>query len=328
MLAVPLLRATLLPGSSPLEAALRRPGALLLPGDGLLPRTLRSLLLPGLLGSLCLLLRLLNPLLLRLLGPLLLLRLLGLLLPLLRLLGLLPLLRLLGPLLLLRLLSPLLLRLLLLGLLGALSLLLLLLLLLRLLSPLLLLRLLGLSLSALFLRGGCSLLSLTLLRFRFSLLILLLVLLRVRWNNRPEKQTQGSGTSNANELHCNLPPLNLLLGVHADDQSALTMRQRFRCLRLGLGLVHGPIRVVGGRVERIQLEWRRLRSVDHVMEGARRNHDRLPVSHLVLLLLVDDEFRLPLLDAEELVDVRVHFVPDVFSRFEAHHHKLGVLASV
>ena len=173
MLAVPLLSTTLLPRTVPLKAALLCPSPLLLPRDCLLPSTLRWRLLPGLLGTLCLLhrlrtllLRLLSPLLLRLslrlLGPLLLKRLGWLLL--LRLLGLLLLLRLLGLLPLLRLLSPLLLRLLF--------------------HPPLLL---------------CgprrSLLSLTLLCFGLSLFVLLLlVLLRVRGNNRPQKQTQGSST--------------------------------------------------------------------------------------------------------------------------------------
>jgi hypothetical protein len=218
----------------------------------------------------------------------------------------------------------LLLRLLLLGLLGALSLLLLL----RLLGPLLL-RLLGLSLGALSLRGGRGLRSLTLLCIGLSLFVLLLlVLLRVRWDNHPEEQTQDSGTSNANELHCNHPPLNILLGVHADDQSALTVLHCLRGLRLGLGLVYSALRVIGRGVESIQLERRRLRSIDHVMEGARRNHDRLSVSHLVLLLLVEDESRLPLFDSEELVDVRVHLVANVLSRFQAHHHQLGVLSGV
>jgi len=68
MLAVPLLSTPLLPCTIPLKAALPCPSPLLLPCDCLLPRTLRRLLLPGLLGTLCLLL----PLLLRLLGPLLL----------------------------------------------------------------------------------------------------------------------------------------------------------------------------------------------------------------------------------------------------------------
>jgi hypothetical protein len=225
MLAVPLLRTTLLPRTIPLEAALRRPSPLLLPRDCLLPRTLRLLLLPGLLGTLCLLLLRLDPLLLlRLLGTLLRLRLLGplrLLSPL-RLLGLLPLLGLLG----------------LLPLLG-------------LLDPLLLLRLLS---SLLLLCGWrCSLLSLTVLRFGLPPLIILLVLLRVRWGQGSKKQKQGSGTCNSNELHGNHPPLNSLLGMQADDQSALTMFQRLCGLRLGPGLVHRPIRVVGRRVDRVQL---------------------------------------------------------------------------
>jgi hypothetical protein len=47
----------------------------------------------------------------------------------------------------------------------------------------------------------------------------------------------------------------------------------------------------------------------------------------VFFLLVEDEFGFALLDAKELVDVRVLFVTDLFARPQAHHHKLGVLAS-
>jgi hypothetical protein len=169
---------------------------------------------------------------LRLLGPLLLL------LFLLRLLGsllLLLLLRLLGPLLLLllRLLGPLLLLLFLLRLLGSL------LLLLRLLGPLLRLLLLLLLL----LRWP------TLLPLRLAFL---LIALRVRRVNRPEEHKQGSSTDNSNKLHANRPPLTSLLGMHADGQCALTMFRRLGCFRLGLGLVHRPIRVVGRSIERIQ----------------------------------------------------------------------------
>ena len=227
MVACPVLRTTLLPGSVPLPGALRCPCLLLLPRDGLLLGTLGVLLLLRLLGSL--LLWLLN-------GPcLLLLRLLLLRLSALRLLLLrLLLLRLLGPLL-LRLWSGfclLLLRLLLLRL-SALRLLLLRLLLLRLglwsgfclllrrlllrrLSALCLLRrrlLGGLGPLSLRLLGGLRVLLLRLLLLlcrrslllfrRLALVFLLVASLRVRRDHRPEKQKQGSGTNSSNELHSN-----------------------------------------------------------------------------------------------------------------------------
>src|ERR1035437_8919214 len=73
MIAFPPLSATLLPCTVPLPGALLLPSPLLLPRGCLLPRTLRLLLLPDLLGGLCLLLLrprllslLLDPLLLRL----------------------------------------------------------------------------------------------------------------------------------------------------------------------------------------------------------------------------------------------------------------------
>jgi hypothetical protein len=64
------------------------------------------------------------------------------------------------------------------------------------------------------------------------------------------------------------------------------------------------------------------------MVGPRRNHDRIPVSHLALLPLVEYEQGLALFDAEELVDVRVHFVADFFPRSQAHHYELDVLCGV
>ena len=62
------------------------------------------------------------------------------------------------------------------------------------------------------------------------------------------------------------------------------------------------------------------------MVRACRNHDCISVSHQPLLLLVKDEFGLPLFDPEELVDVLVHLVTDFFPWFQAHHYKLGVLS--
>jgi hypothetical protein len=44
----------------------------------------------------------------------------------------------------------------------------------------------------------------------------------------------------------------------------------------------------------------------------------------MFFLLVQDEFRLPLFDAEELVDMRVHLVTNVFAWPQAHHNKLRV----
>jgi len=62
------------------------------------------------------------------------------------------------------------------------------------------------------------------------------------------------------------------------------------------------------------------------MPGPRRHHDRISVAHQVLLRFVKKESRLALLDAEKLVDIRVHLVTDVFARAEAHHDQLGVRA--
>jgi hypothetical protein len=268
MIAVPVLRPILLKRTVPLPGAMLCPSPLLLPRHRLLLCALRLLLLPGLLGTLCL--RLLRPLPLRLgrLRVLLWLRLLGALLLLwllltrllrplllrLRRLRVLLLLRLLGALLLWlllpRLLGPLLLRLgrlrvLLLRLLGAL---LLWLLLPRLLGPLLLrLR----RLRVLLLLRLLGALLLRLLSRSCVLLLRLLVLLlsarqsRVRRDNRPDKQKQGGGARCSNQLHSDGPPLRPPLSVHADDQRGLPVCQGFRFLRFRLGLLHRPLRVVG-----------------------------------------------------------------------------------
>jgi hypothetical protein len=314
-----------------------------LPRHCLLARTLRLLLL-GLLGTLLRrLLRLLNPrlllrfLLLGLLGPRLLLRsrLLGLLGPLLLLRSRLLLLGLLGPRLLLRrsrllrLLGPLLLlRSRLLRLLG--PLLWLRSRLLSLLSPLLLLRslLLGLLGPLLWLRSRLLLLCgwpCCLLPCRLALFLLLFVL-RIRRDDRRKEQDQGGCTCSSIESHCYHPPLKVAIGCARRRPVRLLMFRRLGCLGLGLGLVHRSVRVVGRRVKRVQLQRHCLRCIDHVVVRACRNHDRISVSHLALLLLVEDEFGVSLFDPEELVDVRVHLVADFLPRPQTHQHKLGVLS--
>jgi hypothetical protein len=50
------------------------------------------------------------------------------------------------------------------------------------------------------------------------------------------------------------------------------------------------------------------------------------VANQALFLLVKNEFGLTLLDAEELVDFRMHFVANFFARLQAHHPELGVLS--
>jgi len=205
MIAVPVLRPILLKRTVPLPGAMLCPSPLLLPRHRLLLCALRLLLLPGLLGTLCL--RLLRPLPLRLgrLRVLLWLRLLGALLLL--------------WLLLTRLLGPLLLRL------GRLR-------------VLLLLRLLGTLLLRLLSRS-CVLL------LRLLVLLLSALQSRVRRDNRPDKQKQGGGARCSNQLHSDGPPLRPPLSVHADDQRGLPVCQGFRFLRFRLGLLHRPLRVVG-----------------------------------------------------------------------------------
>jgi hypothetical protein len=62
--------------------------------------------------------------------------------------------------------------------------------------------------------------------------------------------------------------------------------------------------------------------------GSRRHHDCTSIAYQVLLRFVKNEFRLALLDAKELVDLRVHFVADLFARGEAHQDELGVRTGV
>ncbi len=61
------------------------------------------------------------------------------------------------------------------------------------------------------------------------------------------------------------------------------------------------------------------------MVRPRRNHDRIFAAYPMFFLLVKDEFGLALLDAKELVDIRVHPVTNLFARPQAHHDKLRVL---
>ena len=69
------------------------------------------------------------------------------------------------------------------------------------------LRLLRLLLRARLLRGRRRFLLLpTLLLFRLTLSLVLLVVLRERRGHRPEKQKQGSGAGNSNDVHSNRLP--------------------------------------------------------------------------------------------------------------------------
>ena len=58
-----------------------------------------------------------------------------------------------------------------------------------------------------------------------------------------------------------------------------------------------------------------------------RNDDRISVVDRAFHFLVKNEFGFPPLDAEELVNIRMHFITNLFARPQAHHDKLGVLSS-
>jgi hypothetical protein len=60
--------------------------------------------------------------------------------------------------------------------------------------------------------------------------------------------------------------------------------------------------------------------------GLCRNHDRISVVHRAFHLLVKNELGLSQLDAEELIDIRMHFVANLFAGPQVHHDKLGVLS--
>ena len=49
------------------------------------------------------------------------------------------------------------------------------------------------------------------------------------------------------------------------------------------------------------------------MVGACGHDDGVCIAHQMFLRLVEDELRLTLLDAEKLIDVRVHFLADLFA---------------
>ena len=89
----------------------------------------------------------------------------------------------------------------------------------------------------------------------------------------------------------------------------------------GLGVrfraVHGAVRVVGRRVERVELELVRP-GVDHVVPDAGGNDERPVVAYVVglvdrILGAAELEAGLALLDADELVVLGVDLEPDVLS---------------
>src|SRR5918996_3249090 len=103
-----------------------------------------------------------------------------------------------------------------------------------------------------------------------------------------------------------------------------------RALRVRLRPVHRPVRVLGRRVERVELDLAGAR-VHDVVPDPGGDDDRpvvLDVVRLVDLLLGAPELDpgAALLDAQELVTVRMRLAPDVLARSEAHHRELRVLA--
>ena len=101
-----------------------------------------------------------------------------------------------------------------------------------------------------------------------------------------------------------------------DTRASLVVLNQLRSLGFGFGLVHCPVRVIRRRVDRIELQHRRLRRIHYVVVRPRRNHDRIPGVYWALLLLVKNEFGLPLLDPKKLVDIRMHFIANLFTRLQ------------
>src|ERR1039458_3028785 len=95
-----------------------------------------------------------------------------------------------------------------------------------------------------------------------------------------------------------------------------------------LGLVDGSFRVVRRRVDSVEFGFP-LRDVYHVVPGPGGHDYRVAVpSSDLLLSVVKDKLEFSLLYAKELVNVRVHFVANLLSLFEAHHNELFVLSRV
>jgi len=62
------------------------------------------------------------------------------------------------------------------------------------------------------------------------------------------------------------------------------------------------------------------------MVCAGRHDSGLVLQDHVLFRTFQHEFGFPLLDAEELVDIGMHLIADLFARLQAHHDELTVLA--
>jgi hypothetical protein len=61
------------------------------------------------------------------------------------------------------------------------------------------------------------------------------------------------------------------------------------------------------------------------MVSAGWNDGRIASRHQVLLRAIQDETRLAFLDPEELVDMLVDLIADLFSRLQAHDDQLAML---
>ena len=84
---------------------------------------------------------------------------------------------------------------------------------------------------------------------------------------------------------------------------------------LSFGFMNGAVRVIGRRINRVQLERFGAGGIDHIMECTGRNDHRVAGFDNVLLLFIEDEFGFTNLDAEELVDIRVNLGSDFLSAF-------------
>jgi hypothetical protein len=100
---------------------------------------------------------------------------------------------------------------------------------------------------------------------------------------------------------------------------------RFSFISFGPGLMYRLVRMIGRRINGIELQLGSFGSIDNIVVGTGGNNHRVTIFDLVPFLAFKDKGSLALFDPEELVNFSMYFVANLFSRLQAHYYELGIL---
>jgi hypothetical protein len=101
--------------------------------------------------------------------------------------------------------------------------------------------------------------------------------------------------------------------------------RRFRFFSFSFGLMHCLVRMIGRRINSIDLQLGGFASIDNIVAGTGWNDYCIAIFDLVFLLTFKDKDSLALFYSEELVNPGMYFIPNLFSWLQAHDCELGIL---